>query len=92
MACAGGCRVLLPGERLPIPVENLAEGWPAVHRRLASLRGAAVSAAPAAPRGAVHVRAAQAPAFGDIRPRRLPPEVVPLENSRFGHAAAHHLP
>src|SRR6202000_139419 len=34
-ARAGGCRVLLPGERLPIPVENVAEGWPAVHRRLA---------------------------------------------------------
>ncbi|MBS1891633.1 MAG: DUF58 domain-containing protein, partial [Actinobacteria bacterium] len=28
LARTGGCRVLLPGERLPIPVENVAEGWP----------------------------------------------------------------
>jgi uncharacterized protein (DUF58 family) len=92
LASAGGCRVLLPGERLPIPVENLAEGWPAVHRRLASLRGGADTVAPAAPRGAVQVRASQAPAFGATRPRRLPPEVVPLEQSTFGHAASRHLP
>jgi uncharacterized protein (DUF58 family) len=91
LASAGGCRVLLPGERLPIPVENLAEGWPGVHRRLASLRGAPDALAPAAPRGAVQVRASQAPAFGATRPR-LPPEVVPLEESTFGHAASRHLP
>jgi uncharacterized protein (DUF58 family) len=85
-ACAGGCRVLLPGERHPIAVENVAEGWPAVHRRLASLRGAAEVAAPTAPPGALHVRAAQAPALGKS-PTRLPPEVVPLEQSTFGHGA-----
>jgi uncharacterized protein (DUF58 family) len=92
MARAGGCRVLLPGERVPLPVENVAEGWPTVHRRLAGLRGSVVLAAPAAPPGAVHVRAAQAPALGESRSRRLPPEVVPLEKSTFGDGAGHRLP
>lgn len=87
LARAGGCRVLLPGERVPIPVENLAEGWPAVHRRLANLRGAAVIAAPAAPPGALQVRADRAPAIADARRRRLPLDVVPLERSSLGHAA-----
>ncbi|MBS1888588.1 MAG: DUF58 domain-containing protein [Actinobacteria bacterium] len=85
LARAGGCRVLLPGERLPIQVENVVEGWPAVHRRLAGLRGAAERAAPTAPPGAVHVRAAHAPALGESR--RLPPGVVPLERSTFGDGA-----
>jgi uncharacterized protein (DUF58 family) len=88
MAAAGGCRVLLPGERRPILVGNVAEGWPTVHRRLAGLRGAADTAAPVAPAGAVQVRAAQAPTFGEARPRRLPPGVVPLERSTFGNAPA----
>jgi uncharacterized protein (DUF58 family) len=87
LACAGGCRVLLPGERHPIAVDNVAEGWPAMHRRLASLRGALDAVAPAAPLGAIHVRAAQAPALGEARPRRLPPEVVPLEKVTYGHGA-----
>jgi uncharacterized protein (DUF58 family) len=87
LARAGGCRVLLPGERLPIPVENVAEGWPAVHRRLASLRSVADTAAPATPPGAIHVRARQAPAFGQAPSRPLPPEVVPLEKVTFGHGA-----
>jgi uncharacterized protein (DUF58 family) len=87
LARAGGCRVLLPGERLPIPVENLAEGWPAVHRRLASLRSAADTPAPVAPPGAIQVRARQAPAFGVTPSRPLPPEVVPLEKVTFGHGA-----
>jgi uncharacterized protein (DUF58 family) len=86
LACAGGCRVLLPGEQLPIPVENVAEGWPTMHRRLAGLRSAVGTATPSAPPGAVHVRAAQAPALGGARSRRLPPEVVPLEKVTFGHA------
>jgi uncharacterized protein (DUF58 family) len=87
LARAGGCRVLLPGERLPIPVENVAEGWPTVHRRLASVRGSRDAAAPAAPPGAVHIRATQAPALGGAPTRRLPPEVVPLERSSFGDGA-----
>jgi len=86
MARAGGCRVLLPGERLPIAVENVAEGWPPVHRRLAGLRGID-ALSPAAPPGAVHIRAARAPIVGPVRTRRLPPEVVPLEHSDLADAA-----
>jgi uncharacterized protein (DUF58 family) len=90
LARAGGCRVLLPGDRLPVPVENVVEGWPAVHRRLASVRGAVETAAPTAPPGAIHVRATQAPPLGGGRPRRLPPEVVPLERSTYGNDPSHH--
>jgi uncharacterized protein (DUF58 family) len=86
MARAGGCRVLLPGERLPIAVENVAEGWPPVHRRLAGLRGID-ALSPVAPPGAVHIRAARAPILGPVQTRRLPPEVVPLEHSNFGNGA-----
>ncbi len=89
MARAGGCRVLLPGERLPIAVENVAEGWPPVHRRLAGLRGVD-ALSPIAPPGAVHIRAARAPILGPVQTRRLPPEVIPLEQSDFGHGAARH--
>jgi uncharacterized protein (DUF58 family) len=90
LACAGGCRVLLPGEQLPIPVENVAEGWPTMHRRLAGLRSAVGTATPSAPPGAVHITAAQAPALGGARSRGLPPEVVPLEKVTFGHGAGLH--
>lgn len=87
LACAGGCHVLLPGERFPLPVENTAEGWPTVHRRLANLRSAARAGSPSAPPGAIHVKATQAPPLDGVGPRRLPPEVVPLEESTFGHVA-----
>jgi uncharacterized protein (DUF58 family) len=86
MARAGGCRVLLPGERLPIAVENVAEGWPPVHRRLAGLRGVE-ALSPIAPPGAVHIRAARAPILGPVQTRRLPPEVVPLEQSNYSQGA-----
>lgn len=92
LARAGGCRVLLPGERLPIPVENVAEGWPTVHRRLASARGTRVPAPPTAPTGAVHIRAAQAPSFVEPEGRRLPPGVVPLERTSYGDGEGHRLP
>jgi uncharacterized protein (DUF58 family) len=92
LARAGGCRVLLPGERLPIPVDNVVEGWPTVHRRLASVRGAHHAVAPAAPPGAVHIRATHAPALAESLTPRLPPEVVPLERSSFGDGADHRLP
>jgi hypothetical protein len=65
----------------------VADGWPTVHRRLASLRSAVDTAAPAAPPGAIQVRAAQAPEFGEARSPALPPEVVPLEKVTFGHGA-----
>jgi uncharacterized protein (DUF58 family) len=84
LARAGGCRVLLPGERLPIAVENLAEGWPAMHRRLAGLRGGVGRAAAAAAPGAIHIRAAQAPALALAGSGPLPPGVVPLEETTFG--------
>jgi uncharacterized protein (DUF58 family) len=91
LARTGGCQVLLPGERLPMPVENVVEGWPAVHRRLASVRGTRDAVAPAVPATAVHIRAAQAPPVQPLA-RRLPPEVVPLERSTFGDGADHRLP
>jgi uncharacterized protein (DUF58 family) len=90
LARSGGCRVLLPGERLPIPVENVVEGWPAVHRRLASARGT-LAAAPATTRpGAVYIRATQAPTLTETL-TRLPPEVVPLERSSYGDGAGPRL-
>jgi uncharacterized protein (DUF58 family) len=88
LARAGGCRVLLPGERLPIPVENAVEGWPAVHRRLAGSRGVRGTISPAAPPGAVHIRASQAPAaLLETGERKLPAEVVPLEQTSYADAA-----
>ena len=92
LARTGGCRVLLPGERLPIAVDNVVEGWPTVHRRLASARGSLEALAPAPALGAIHIRATQAPALAESQTRRLPPEVVPLERSSFGDAARHRLP
>jgi uncharacterized protein (DUF58 family) len=88
LARAGGCRVLLPGERVPIPVRNVVEGWPAMHRRLANLRSGAILAAPSAPPGALQVRADGAPAFAEAQSRRLPLDVVPLESSILGHVAS----
>jgi uncharacterized protein (DUF58 family) len=92
LARAGGCRVLLPGERLPIPVENVAEGWPTVHRRLASVRATHQPFAASAPPGAVHIRATQAPAFLEPGGARLPPGVVPLEQTSYGDGAGLRLP
>ena len=92
LAQAGGCRVLLPGERQPIPVANVAEGWPTVHRRLASVRGTRDPAPPTAPSGAVHIRAMQAPSFVEPAGSRLPPGVFPLERTPYGDGANHRLP
>ena len=86
LARAGGCRVLLPGDRHPVAVENMVEGWPVMHRRLAGLRTAVGTAAPTARPGAIHVRAAQAPAPA-FSPGRLPADVVPLEKASFGHGS-----
>ena len=82
LAGAGGCRVLLPGEPSPIAVASIAEGWPDMHRRLAYLRGH--TAALAAPPGAIHVRAAQAPATARAS-RSLPTGVVAVDRSADGH-------
>ena len=59
---AGGCRVLLPGDRVPGTIVADPGGWPAMHRRLAALEpGTAAAAAPPNTRGVLHVRAASAP-------------------------------
>ncbi|MEV4423656.1 DUF58 domain-containing protein [Patulibacter sp. NPDC049589] len=76
---AGGCRVLLPGDRRPTTITDAAGAWPAIHRRLASLEpGAPGRAAGGDERGAVHVRAAAAPAEALRSRGPLPPGVVPL--------------
>ena len=78
MLRAGGCRVLLPGDRVPTTVTDPAGHWPAVHRRLAALEpGTATRVPDGEEHGALHVRAALAPA--DAAPHGpLPPGVVPL--------------
>lgn len=82
LAGAGGCRVLLAGEPSPIAVASIADGWRDMHRRLAYLRG--YTAALVAPPGAIHVRAALAPAFVEA-PAPLPDGVVAVERSADGH-------
>jgi uncharacterized protein (DUF58 family) len=81
LARSGGCQVLLPGAQHPIPVENEVEGWPAMHRRLAGLTAALQVGGAASRPDAIHIRAAQAPVLAAAGPRRLPPEVVPLEKA-----------
>jgi uncharacterized protein (DUF58 family) len=74
---SGGCRVLLPGDRVPTVVAD-PSAWPAMHRRLASLEaGAAATSAPPHARGVLHVRATSAPDSIEER-GALPPGVVPL--------------
>ena len=46
LARAGGCALLLPGERRPTPIEADLAAWPAAHVRLALVVGATGSAAP----------------------------------------------
>lgn len=80
-ARAGGCRVLLPGDRTATTVTGTAGEWHAVHRRLAlmqpSTRGAPRAALEDVP-NAVRIDAARAPVAPARRtPARLPPEVEP---------------
>jgi uncharacterized protein (DUF58 family) len=80
---AGGCRVLLPGDRVPTVVADPG-AWPAMHRRLAALEpGEPV--ATAAARGVIRVTAASAPDLDDP-PRALPPGVVALSEWTDRHA------
>ncbi len=88
LARAGGCRVLLPGDREPTPVGNAAASWRAVHRRLAGLRAERRRPAAAAPAGALPVRAERAPVAALPAPCSLPPGVMPLENVSYGGQAA----
>jgi len=74
---AGGCRVLLPGDRTPTTVGD-AGHWPALHRRLAALEPGTAARVPGGEdHGALHVRAALAP-DDDAPHRPLPSGVVPL--------------
>lgn len=75
---AGGCRVVLPGDRLPTTVVDPAGHWPALHRRLAGLEPGAPAPAPGLDeQGALHVRALLAPE-GTTARGSLPPGVVRL--------------
>lgn len=49
LARAGGCRVLLPGDRRPLGVGSDRAEWPAVHARLAMVQGGPAARAPAPP-------------------------------------------
>ena len=52
LAQAGGCAILLPGDRRPIEIGHDLHGWPAVHARLALVEtGAPPPAASLGPRG-----------------------------------------
>lgn len=75
LARGGGCRVLLPGDRVPVTVDEIG-AWPAIHRRLAALEPD-VPVASVDVREVLHVRAANAPEALEGR-GALPPGVVAL--------------
>jgi uncharacterized protein (DUF58 family) len=86
LARAGGCRVLLPGDRVPTTLDDIG-GWPAVHRRLAALEpGTAAALTALGDRDVLHVRAAGAPAALEAR-GELPPGVVALGEWERRHTA-----
>jgi len=68
---SGGCRVLLPGDRLPTTLDDIS-GWPAMHRRLAALEPGGRSA-PVNDPLVLRVTESEAPARGE-----LPPGVVTM--------------
>jgi uncharacterized protein (DUF58 family) len=76
LARAGGCRVLLPGDRIATTVSGMGRQWRAVHRRLALMQPSAPGARrpPVAerPTSTVRIDAAQAPAAatGEAEPCR----------------------
>lgn len=71
LARTGGCRVLLPGDRVATTLDDTA-GWPALHRRLAALEPGGRAAPVDDP---VVVRVADA---GEAERGELPPGVVAL--------------
>jgi uncharacterized protein (DUF58 family) len=81
LARAGGCRVLLPGDRAATTVTDTAGQWRALHRRLALMQPSAHRAPPdpvAGPASAVRIDAARAPAAASRgTPEPLPPGVEP---------------
>jgi uncharacterized protein (DUF58 family) len=87
LARTGGCRVLLPGDRVPTTLDD-AGAWPALHRRLAALEpGAPAALTAVGDRDILHVRAAGAPAALDPR-GDLPPGVVALREWERRHGPA----
>jgi uncharacterized protein (DUF58 family) len=89
LAGRGGCRVLLPGDRVVTTVTDLTAAWPGMHRRLALLK----PSCPATGQGSLaagwvpdlHIRAVQAPAAAlatQLRP--LPPGMVAAIETRGG--------
>jgi uncharacterized protein (DUF58 family) len=73
---AGGCRVVLPGDRTPQTVTQAAE-WRAVQRRLAVMQPAPALAAGVGTAPALRVSAAAVAIAGLEPPRELPPGVEP---------------
>jgi uncharacterized protein (DUF58 family) len=78
---AGGCRVLLPGDRVPTTLDDIG-AWPAMHRRLAALEPGAPAAT--ADRAVLRIGAASAPTPLDAR-GELPPGVVELREWERRH-------
>jgi uncharacterized protein (DUF58 family) len=77
----GGCRVLLPGDRMATTLTDPGTHWPAVHRRLAGLAAgddAVVPAAGADDPAAIRLDAALAPPETETDRAPLPPGVTPL--------------
>jgi uncharacterized protein (DUF58 family) len=86
LARAGGCRVLLPGDRAATPVTDTARQWHAVHRRLAvmepSARGTLAPDVVGLLAGALRIEAARAPAAASrTTAAPLPPEVEPRRST-----------
>ena len=89
LAAGGGCRVLLPGEKVATTVTGLTAAWRGVHRRLALLEpgphAAGLGSLEAGLVPDLHIRAVQAPAAAlaaHLRP--LPPGVVAATETRGG--------
>jgi uncharacterized protein (DUF58 family) len=76
---AGGCRVLLPGQRTAMSVTAV-EGWPTVHRALARM-GVGAPGAPSGEGEIVRIDAAAAPA--QATRAALPDGVVALASARL---------
>ncbi len=73
----GGCRVLLPGDPVPVTVTDALAQWPGVHRRLAELGIGAPQIRPGSDlRGALIIHAKQAPADALVPPGPLPPGIT----------------
>jgi uncharacterized protein (DUF58 family) len=87
LARSSGCRVLLPGDRVPATLDDIG-GWPAMHRRLAALEpGTAAAPTALGDRDVLHVRAASAPVALEER-AELPPGVIALSEWERRHAPA----